>query len=188
MPEATARAAAEIAKTHAVTTLIHNAGAIRPALLPEVQARGLECARQPAPRRRRSSLTQAALPAMKAAGYGRVVLVSSRAVLGAADAHLLLGDQGRHARHGAHLGARARAARHHGERGGAGADRDRRTSTASSPRAARRWSSVAQAIPVKRLGQAGRRRARGAVLRRPATPASSPARCCTSAAARASAR
>ena len=36
-PEATRQAAAEITRTHAVTTLIHNAGVIRPALLPEVK-------------------------------------------------------------------------------------------------------------------------------------------------------
>jgi 3-oxoacyl-[acyl-carrier protein] reductase len=35
--EATRQAAAEIAKNHSVTTVIHNAGVIRPALLPEVK-------------------------------------------------------------------------------------------------------------------------------------------------------
>lgn len=80
---ATRQAAAEIVRNHAVTTVIHNAGAIRPALLPDVQLADLHAL----VRLHLSAaivLTQAALPAMKAAGYGRVVLVSSRAVLGLA--------------------------------------------------------------------------------------------------------
>lgn len=39
--EATRQAAAEIARSHAVTTLIHNAGAIRPAPLAEVKLEDL---------------------------------------------------------------------------------------------------------------------------------------------------
>jgi len=80
---ATAQAAAETARLHAVTTIVHNAGVIRPALLPEVKLEdfnalvNLHLAAA-------ITLTQAALPAMKAAGFGRVVLVSSRAVLGLA--------------------------------------------------------------------------------------------------------
>ena len=35
--EATRQAAGEIARNHEVTTLIHNAGVIRPALLPDVK-------------------------------------------------------------------------------------------------------------------------------------------------------
>jgi 3-oxoacyl-[acyl-carrier protein] reductase len=65
----------------AATTVIHNAGVIRPARLPEVKLEDLNalvnlhlaCA---------LLLLQAMLPSMKAAGFGRVVLVSSRAVLG----------------------------------------------------------------------------------------------------------
>ena len=80
---ATARAAAELANRFAVTTLVHNAGVIRPALLPDVGLDDLDalvelhlsCAIQ---------LLQAALPAMKAARHGRVVLLSSRAALGLA--------------------------------------------------------------------------------------------------------
>ena len=80
---ATAQSAAEIARLHAVTTIVHNAGVIRPALLPDVKLEdfnalvNLHLAAA-------ITLTQAALPAMKAAGFGRVVLVSSRAVLGLA--------------------------------------------------------------------------------------------------------
>jgi NAD(P)-dependent dehydrogenase (short-subunit alcohol dehydrogenase family) len=80
-PEATRQAAAEIARTHAVTTLIHNAGVIRPALLPEVKLADLNALTN-LHLGAAVMLAQAALPAMKAAGYGRIVLVSSRAVLG----------------------------------------------------------------------------------------------------------
>ena len=79
--DATGQAAAEIARSHAVTTLIHNAGAIRPAPLADVR---LEDLNSLATLHLGAAVTlaQAALPAMKAAGYGRIVLVSSRAVLG----------------------------------------------------------------------------------------------------------
>lgn len=79
--DATRRVAEEISKSHAVTTVIHNAGVIRPALLPEVKLQDLD-ALVHLHLSAAILLTQAALPAMKAAGYGRVVLVSSRAVLG----------------------------------------------------------------------------------------------------------
>jgi 3-oxoacyl-[acyl-carrier protein] reductase len=79
--EATRRVAEQIAKQHAVTTVIHNAGVIRPAPLPEVKLEDLD-ALVHLHVSAAVLLVQAALPAMKAAGYGRVVLVSSRAVLG----------------------------------------------------------------------------------------------------------
>jgi 3-oxoacyl-[acyl-carrier protein] reductase len=78
---ATAQAAAEIARSHQVTTVVHNAGVIRPALLPEVKLEDLN-ALVNLHLSAAILLTQASLPAMKAAGYGRVVLVSSRSVLG----------------------------------------------------------------------------------------------------------
>ena len=81
--DATRRAAEEISKNHPVTTVIHNAGVIRPALLPEVKLQDLN-ALVNLHLAAAILLTQAALPAMQAAGYGRVVLVSSRAVLGLA--------------------------------------------------------------------------------------------------------
>jgi 3-oxoacyl-[acyl-carrier protein] reductase len=79
---ATAEAAREMASRHDVTTLIHNAGVIRPALLPEVKLEDLDalvnlhfgCAIQ---------LMQAALPSMRERRMGRVILLSSRAALGA---------------------------------------------------------------------------------------------------------
>jgi 3-oxoacyl-[acyl-carrier protein] reductase len=63
------------------TTLIHNAGVIRPALLPDVKLEDFDALVKlhlEAP----VVLMQALLPAMKEAKFGRVVLVSSRAVLG----------------------------------------------------------------------------------------------------------
>lgn len=80
--QATADAARELVRRFEVTTVVHNAGVIRPALLPEVQLDDLSalvelhlgCAIQ---------LVQAALPAMRERRFGRVVLLSSRAALGA---------------------------------------------------------------------------------------------------------
>ena len=79
--QATRQAAAEIARAHEVAVLVHNAGAIRPALLPEVKLEDL-AALMHLHLGAAVTLAQAVLPAMKAAGYGRIVLVSSRAVLG----------------------------------------------------------------------------------------------------------
>jgi 3-oxoacyl-[acyl-carrier protein] reductase len=79
--EATRQVAADLAKAHRITTVIHNAGVIRPALLPEVKLADFN-ALVNLHLGAAITLTQAALPAMKEAGYGRVVLVSSRAVLG----------------------------------------------------------------------------------------------------------
>lgn len=79
--EATRRVAAEIVRDHAVTTVIHNAGIIRPALLPDVKVQDVN-ALVSLHVSAALLLVQAALPTMKSTGYGRVVLVSSRAVLG----------------------------------------------------------------------------------------------------------
>lgn len=79
---ATVEAARELVRRFEVTTVVHNAGVIRPALLPEVKLDDLDalvelhlgCAIQ---------LVQAALPAMRQSKFGRVILLSSRAALGA---------------------------------------------------------------------------------------------------------
>jgi 3-oxoacyl-[acyl-carrier protein] reductase len=68
-------------KNQDITTVIHNAGVIRPAPLPEVKLEDLN-ALVNLHLSAAVLLVQAALPAMKAAKYGRVVLVSSRSVLG----------------------------------------------------------------------------------------------------------
>ena len=72
---------AEKLKSQDITTVIHNAGVIRPALLPDVKLEDLN-ALVNLHLSAAVLLMQAALPAMKAANFGRVVLVSSRAVLG----------------------------------------------------------------------------------------------------------
>jgi NAD(P)-dependent dehydrogenase (short-subunit alcohol dehydrogenase family) len=72
---------AEKLKNQDITTVIHNAGVIRPALLPDVKLEDLN-ALVNLHLSAAVLLVQAALPAMKAANFGRVVLVSSRAVLG----------------------------------------------------------------------------------------------------------
>ena len=80
-PDATADALAEVLATGPVTRLVNNVGAVFPQRLEETtlaevdaaHALNLRCAVQCA---------QAVLPGMKAAGFGRVVNVSSRAVLG----------------------------------------------------------------------------------------------------------
>ena len=78
---ATRQAATEIVRDHAITVVIHNAGLIQPALLGDLKLEDFNtlvnvhlaaCI----------VLVQAALPTMRSAGHGRVVLVSSRAVLG----------------------------------------------------------------------------------------------------------
>lgn len=79
--QATADAVRALAQRFDVRTIVHNAGVIRAALLPEVRLDDLDalvnlhlgCAIQ---------LMKACLPAMRAAHYGRVVLMSSRAALG----------------------------------------------------------------------------------------------------------
>ncbi len=80
---ATAQAAQELVRRFEVTTVVHNAGVIRAALLADVKLVDLDalvdlhlgCAIQ---------LVQAALPRMRAQHFGRVILLSSRAALGLA--------------------------------------------------------------------------------------------------------
>lgn len=78
----TARAAKEIAARHAVTHIVHNAGLIWPNLLEAVKPEeidGLTRLHVTSP----MILTQAFVPAMRKAGFGRVVFVTSRASMGA---------------------------------------------------------------------------------------------------------
>jgi NAD(P)-dependent dehydrogenase (short-subunit alcohol dehydrogenase family) len=80
-PAATRAALAEAVARHAPTRLVNNAGVVRPGPLEDVTAEDLEavvslnlrCAIQCA---------QAVLPAMKAARFGRIVGIASRAALG----------------------------------------------------------------------------------------------------------
>ena len=81
--KATAEAAREVTQGFEVTTVVHNAGVIKAALLEDAKLEDLDmlvdlhlgCALQ---------LVQAALPAMRARHFGRVILLSSRAALGLA--------------------------------------------------------------------------------------------------------
>lgn len=78
---ATREAAAAIAVRAGVCTLVHNAGLIRPALLEEVQLEDLDYLSN-VHLAAAITLAQAFLPAMKAAHFGRIVLIGSRAALG----------------------------------------------------------------------------------------------------------
>jgi NAD(P)-dependent dehydrogenase (short-subunit alcohol dehydrogenase family) len=80
---ATEQAARSIAQHHAISHIVHNAGAIRPNLLPGVPSDDIAALAQ-LHLNAGLSLVQAALPAMRAAAFGRIVLVSSRAALGLA--------------------------------------------------------------------------------------------------------
>jgi NAD(P)-dependent dehydrogenase (short-subunit alcohol dehydrogenase family) len=81
--EATREAARDACARFPVTAVVHNAGAMRPALLPQVEVGDLEALTAlhlSAP----LLLVQAALPEMRRQRFGRIVLVSSRAALGLA--------------------------------------------------------------------------------------------------------
>jgi NAD(P)-dependent dehydrogenase (short-subunit alcohol dehydrogenase family) len=80
--EATGAVAGEIARERAVTHIVHNAGVIRPNAVDAASAADIAALAQ-LHLGAALSLLQAALPHMKRAGYGRVVLISSRAALGA---------------------------------------------------------------------------------------------------------
>ncbi len=81
--KATAAVVGEVCAKHAITTIVHNAGVIRAALLSDVKLDDVN-ALMNLHVSTAITLVQAALPAMKAAGFGRVVMVSSRAALGLA--------------------------------------------------------------------------------------------------------
>ncbi len=82
-PAATHDAALEAAEKWSPTILIHNAGAMRPALLPDVNRVDLD-ALVSLHLGAAITLVQATLPAMRHSGFGRVILISSRAALGLA--------------------------------------------------------------------------------------------------------
>jgi NAD(P)-dependent dehydrogenase (short-subunit alcohol dehydrogenase family) len=83
-PVATRRVAFELAAAEGATTIVHNAGAIREKPLERVEVEDLDALAHlhlAAP----IALVQAHLPAMRAASFGRIVLISTRAVLGLAN-------------------------------------------------------------------------------------------------------
>lgn len=81
-PAATAQAAADIASRHKVTHFVHNAGVILPNLIEEASPQDLQALTQ-LHLGAALTLTQAFLPAMKAARFGRILFNGSRAALGA---------------------------------------------------------------------------------------------------------
>jgi 3-oxoacyl-[acyl-carrier protein] reductase len=82
-PLATREAANEVVRRFPITTLIHNAGAIREKALEEVTLEDLHSLTD-LHLGAALSLMQATLPTMKERHHGRVVLISTRAVLGLA--------------------------------------------------------------------------------------------------------
>jgi 3-oxoacyl-[acyl-carrier protein] reductase len=80
-PDQTEKIAKEIADVYAVTIFVHNAGVIRPALLDEVKLDDLAYLTQ-LHLGAAIILAQHFVPAMRTAQFGRIVLVSSRGVLG----------------------------------------------------------------------------------------------------------
>jgi NAD(P)-dependent dehydrogenase (short-subunit alcohol dehydrogenase family) len=81
--EATRAVAAGIAAREAVTTIVHNAGAILEKPIGEVRAADIDTLTH-LHLTAAVTLVQANLAAMRAARFGRIVLISSRAVLGLA--------------------------------------------------------------------------------------------------------
>jgi 3-oxoacyl-[acyl-carrier protein] reductase len=81
MDEVATAAAAREATSEPVTTVVHNAGVIRPALLDQVTTDDL-AALSRLHLGAALLMAQAALPAMRAQKFGRIVLISSRAALG----------------------------------------------------------------------------------------------------------
>ena len=80
-PAATREAIANLAARYAITTLVHNAGVIRPALVENADLADLDYLSR-LHLHAAIVLLQGVLPAMKAAKFGRVVVVGSRAMVG----------------------------------------------------------------------------------------------------------
>lgn len=81
-PRATADAAKDVAARHAISHVVHNAGIIRPNLIEQVTAEDIAALSQ-LHLGAALTLVQAALPGMKQRHFGRIVLIASRAALGA---------------------------------------------------------------------------------------------------------
>ncbi len=79
----TAQVIAAVVAQYPPDTIVHNAGVIRPALVEDVKLADLDALVE-LHLSAAIVLVQAALPAMKARGFGRIVLLSSRGALGLA--------------------------------------------------------------------------------------------------------
>jgi 3-oxoacyl-[acyl-carrier protein] reductase len=82
-PKATADAAKDVAARHAISHIVHNAGIIRPNLIEQATVEDIAALSQ-LHLGAALSLVQAALPGMKQRHFGRIILIASRAALGAA--------------------------------------------------------------------------------------------------------
>jgi NAD(P)-dependent dehydrogenase (short-subunit alcohol dehydrogenase family) len=80
---ATQAAAAELARQYAVSTFVHNAGVIRPALLADVKLDDLDDLTE-LHLGSAIVIAQAVRPGMRERGFGRMVMISSRGALGLA--------------------------------------------------------------------------------------------------------
>ena len=185
-PGATRQAVEEIARQHAVTTIVHNAGAMRERPLEQVDVADLDVLVGPAPRGADRAAT--GQPRGDAAGAlrPRRARVDPRGAR-AREAHRLLRDQG-----GPRWASRAPGRSSSGRRGSPstssrpGRSARRRCSKRRLPKDSPKLPRIIQSIPVRRLGRPRTSRARCSSLRR-RTRASSPARRCSSAAVRPSA-
>lgn len=81
---ALAKVAADLAGRFKVTHLVHNAGTIRPASIEDAKLEDLQALAQ-LHLGVALTLAQAVLPGMKARGFGRIVLMSTRGALGLAN-------------------------------------------------------------------------------------------------------
>ena len=81
-PKATADAAKDVAARHAVSHIVHNAGVIRPNLIEQATVEDIAALSQ-LHLGAALALVQAALPGMKQRHFGRIILIASRAALGA---------------------------------------------------------------------------------------------------------
>jgi len=79
--QAVKQAGTDLAAKHDITHVVHNAGVIWPHLLPDVTLDELQGLTQ-IHLGSAISLVQSVLPAMESAGFGRIVLMSSRGALG----------------------------------------------------------------------------------------------------------
>ena len=82
-PNATADAARDVAARHEISHIVHNAGIIRPNLIEQATVDDIAALSQ-LHLGAALTLVQAALPGMKQRHFGRIVLIASRAALGAA--------------------------------------------------------------------------------------------------------
>jgi 3-oxoacyl-[acyl-carrier protein] reductase len=78
---ATEQVAADMSSRFAITHVVHNAGAIRPALLPDAKLADLNALTQ-LHLGAALTLVQSVLPSMKKNKFGRIVLMSSRGAMG----------------------------------------------------------------------------------------------------------